>query len=460
MTEKYSQTNIHRFIKNFVESKNGELTEQSDQTFLVKLPNNPYPTQYTYDPAVAREKNAVLITLGSPTFQQMLRECSEVGTLCRITLSPKEGYETLLKAYFKDTLFTCEGCSKLTMDNQGRRLCEQPKPCYHQMNNGKIVSIRIAKTKPTIFFQFYFSVVFQNRLRAKNEEIIKILVDEKGNQVEAEENFENTLVDSGQIHVEDSRAKINLQLFDDLKKSVDRKLNALIEEKLILFDLPLIKEKNTRLRNFTSRFRRERREQVISKHNNFDYVRWQANYDMLLRREEESLTTAVTVKLLNLLVVDTICVNFEISIDNGSTVKSSFILGITQPEVICPICRKPFFEGYATQDHFYVCENCIRQSVDTAKIYSKKASLRLDETLGEYIEADMGFVCSVCGKRHSRLLEFKCSHDHSSVCIYHYDRCDVCGETFSKANLFYTDEFRRRLCPKHASKETIRGALT
>ena len=49
-------------------------------------------------------------------------------------------------------------------------------------------------------------------------------------------------------------------------------------------------------------------------------------------------------------------------------------------------------------------------------------------------------------------LEFKCSHDNSSICIYHYGLCDVCGKVFSKLNLTYTDEFKRQLCPKHASK--------
>jgi hypothetical protein len=100
-----------------------------------------------------------------------------------------------------------------------------------------------------------------------------------------------------------------------------------------------------------------------------------------------------------------------------------------------------------------VCGSCVRQSIDSGKVYSKKAALKTDETLNEYIEKDAGFVCSVCGKRHSRLLEFKCSHDNSSVCIYHYDLCDTCGKVFSKLNLSYTDEFKRKLCPKHALKE-------
>jgi hypothetical protein len=92
--------------------------------------------------------------------------------------------------------------------------------------------------------------------------------------------------------------------------------------------------------------------------------------------------------------------------------------------------------------------------VDTGNIYSKKAALSLDETLNEYFEHESGFVCAVCGKRHSPLLEFKCSHDNSSVCIHHYDFCYICGKVFSKSNLTYTDEFKRKLCPKHAKNQT------
>jgi transposase-like protein len=130
-------------------------------------------------------------------------------------------------------------------------------------------------------------------------------------------------------------------------------------------------------------------------------------------------------------------------------------LGLNQTiEVTCPICKKTFTEGYATQDSQYVCANCIKQSIDSGKVYSKKAALSFDDTLDEYIEQGAGFVCSVCGKRHSRLLEFKCSHDGSSVCIQHYGFCDVCGsgKVYSKDNLFYTDEFKHQLCPKHAGK--------
>ncbi len=246
-------------------------------------------------------------------------------------------------------------------------------------------------------------------------------------------------------------------VFDKLRKVADEKLAAILKEKLVLFDLPLSKEKKSKLRSFDKRLRRERREKVISRKHDFDIPQWQASYEALLKREEESYITNIAVKFINLLVINTSVIRFEVNLDNNSTIKSSFILGINHTSAVtCPICRKTFSEGYATQDALYVCGNCVRQSIDTAKIYSRKAALKLDETLNEYFEQESGFICSVCGKRHSRLLEFKCSHDNSSVCIYHYGLCDVCGKVFSKLNLSYAEDFNRQLCPKHASKDKLK----
>jgi hypothetical protein len=252
-----------------------------------------------------------------------------------------------------------------------------------------------------------------------------------------------------------------MDVYDKLKAAADEQLDVLVREKLVLYDLPLVREKKAKLRSFGKRLKRERRERAISKklELDFDFQKWQANFQMLLDREEESCLTHVTVKFLNLLVINTSKVKFEVNLDNKATIQSSFILGVNhEVEVICPVCRKTFTEGYATQDRLYVCGCCIRQSIDTGKLYSKKAPLVQDELLKEYFESDAGFVCSVCGKKHSRLLEFRCSHDGSSVCINHYDHCDVCGKVFSKLNLIPSDEFRRQLCPKHASKNKTETA--
>jgi hypothetical protein len=151
-----------------------------------------------------------------------------------------------------------------------------------------------------------------------------------------------------------------------------------------------------------------------------------------------------------LLVINTSKLTIEATLSNKATVRCSIIPGINHtPEVVCPICHNQFYEGYATEDRLYVCKDCTKQSIDTKKIYSRKAALKLDEILREYIETDSGFVCEVCGKRHSKLLKFRCSYDDTSVCIYHYGLCDVCDEVFSNLNLRSTGEFRRRLCPKH-----------
>ncbi len=264
---------------------------------------------------------------------------------------------------------------------------------------------------------------------------------------------EENILDNGQLDVQDFKAKLKISTFDELKKVADQKLEKLLKEKLIIFDLPLSKEKNAKLKRYEKRLRRERLEQLIIEKEDFNAQKRPANYQALLKREEESLATNIEVKFINLLVINTSKISFELNLDNNATIHSSIIVGVNHTaEVTCPICRNTFSEGYATQDSLYVCKGCIRQSIDTAKIYSKKAALKLDETLHEYIEQDSGFVCAVCGKRYSKLLEFKCSHDNSSVCIHHYGLCDVCGSVFSNSNLASTQEFRRKLCPKHVVK--------
>lgn len=457
MSTKQADT-INQFIKAYVESKEGRITEQPNEILRVTYPSKSSPEEYTYNHALAREKKIPLIAPGSPTFQQILRDCLENGVLCQIILKPKENFETLLKGYFRDSPLECIDCDKVNVGEEEVIICVKPKPCYHRINNGKIISVKVDKEEPVRFFQFYFSVIFQNKLRSKNEEIITLTADEKGSIVDFGNFGELDVLDNEAIEIQDFKTKLKPQIVDSLKNVVDKKLDAILKEKLALFDLPLRKEKQFKLKGFDKRLKRERREQIISRKHDYDPLKWQVNYEALLKREEESFITNIAVKFVNLLVINTSKVRFEVNLDNNSAIHASFILGIDQApeEASCPICRKTFSEGYATQDSLYVCKSCIRQSVDTGKIYSKKAALIFDETLKEYIERDSGFVCSVCGKRHSRLLEFKCSHDNSSVCIHHYGLCDICGKVFSKLNLSYTDEFKRQLCPKHAGKDKLK----
>jgi hypothetical protein len=451
-----SEKKIQQFIESYFQSKEGQITRQSSDAFTVVFAKGA-TQEYTYQPAVSREKKIPLLTTGSPAFQQILRECLENGVLCQVLLKPKGSYEALLRNFFKDAPFNCPDCAQITTGEETINLCVKAEPCHHRINNGKLVAVKTVKTEPIRYFQFYFSVTFHNRLRSKNEETIVILIDEKGNEAGVNDFYSNDLLCNEVVEIQDYRAKIKADVFEKLKSVADEKLAALLRDKVALFDLPLSKEKQAKLGSFEKRLRKERREQVISKKHDFDFQKWQSSFEALLKREEESYLTNISVKFFNLLVINTVKVRCEISLDNHAIIDTSFILGLKPDlEVTCPICKKLFLEGYATKDALYVCGNCVRQSIETGKLYSKKAHLVLDEKLNEYFEPDAGFVCSVCGKKYSRLLEFKCSHDNSSVCISHYDLCDDCGKIFSKANLTHTDEFKHQLCPKHASN--LKGA--
>ena len=307
---------------------------------------------------MSREKKIPLLTPGSPAFQQILKECLENGVLCQVLLNPKEKIETLLKKYFKDSPFACEECDKSNFRRRSDHLpARKSPPCRHRINNGKIVSAKIIKKEPVRYFQFYFSATFQNKLRPKNEEIITVMIDEKGNVVSAGDFSEDNVLNNEEIEIQDFKTKLEATVFDKLKEVADEKLEASVKEKLILFDLSLTKEKKSKLRSFDKRLRRERREKVISRKHDFDVPQWQANYEALLKREEESYITNVAIKFINLLVINTAKIRFEVNLDNNSTIHSSLILGVNHTsEVTCPICRKTFFEGYATQDALYVCK--------------------------------------------------------------------------------------------------------
>ncbi len=449
-----SETKIERFFKAYVDAQNGAITEKNE-ILQVTYPDKP-TEEYTYQPLIWREKKVSLIAPGSPAFQQILRDCQMNGVPCQIMLGPKESWETEIKRHFKDAPFACIDCDKITLGDEEVSVCVKPQVCYHQINNGKIRSIKMGKEEDVRYFQFFYSVIFYNKLRPKNEEIITVLLDEKGAVAEVASFGEGSFTEDKSFLVSDVKGKLKPDMFDSLKTVADEKLETLLREKVALFDLPLSKEKKAKLKAFEKRLKRERREQILSRKHDFDPLKWQNNYQALLKREEESYYTNISIKFTNLLVINTCKVKFEVNLDNNASIHSALTLGLNQTiEVACPICKKTFTEGYATQDSLYVCGNCTKQSIDTAKIYSKKAALTLDDTLNEYIEQGSGFMCSVCGKRHSRLLEFKCSHDNSSVCIAHYGFCDDCGsgKVYSKANLSYTDEFKHQLCPKHAGKK-------
>ena len=445
-----TESNIRKFFEAYTQSRGGIITHQTNDALTVAYPDGS-TQEFTYQPSIAKEKKIPLLTSGSPLFQQFLKESTENGALCQINLSNNGPIEALISSHFNTTPNSCLNCQK-TQTLQGIKICTKTQPCFHQINNGKIITIKILKKEPLRFFQFYYAIKFQNKLRTKNEETLTILLNQEGHCLSDVFNLA-TILENKTLQIDNSKSKIKPEIYDELKVFADQTLNNLLRHKVALFDLPLDKEKQMRLQSFERRLKRERREQVISKKHNFDFQKWQSDYETLLQREEESYQTNITVNLQNLLIINTAKVKFEVSFDNKATLQSTVAIGIDKPEVICPLCKKTHPEGYTTEDGLYVCKDCIRQSLDSGKIYSKKAPLTHDETLDEYFERDKGFICTVCGKRHSRLLEFKCSHDNTSVCIYHYDVCDICNNPFSKLNLTHTDEFRKKICPKHAKKE-------
>jgi len=443
--------NIAAFFEAYIKAKDGKLVFKNN-LIHVTYPNN-QQEEYTYCPSVSREKKVALIAPGSPLFQQILQECQKTGVPCQIQINLKD-IDTTIKQHFKDTEFTCIDCDQVTVEQKKVSICVKPKKCYHQINNGKIIHIKTGKQEPLKYFQFFYHIVFYNKIRSKNEEIISILLDEKTNILNAA-NFDDEPSLNDKSLISEGKGKIKPDLFDQLKEAADKKLQALLCEKVALFDLPLSREKKVKLRAFEKRLKQERREQILSRKHNFDPLTWQNNYQTLLQREEQTYLTNISVKLINFLVINTYRVKFELTLNNKATICSTLTLGLNQtPPLTCPLCKKNFTEGYATHDNMYVCENCIKQSIDSGNIYSKKAPLSFDDTLKEYIEQGSGFVCSVCRKRYSKLLEFKCSHDNSSICIHHYGFCNLCGndKVYSKDNLSYADEFKHQLCPKHAKK--------
>ncbi|MCL2643604.1 MAG: hypothetical protein FWD52_08895 [Candidatus Bathyarchaeota archaeon] len=446
-------SNIESFFEAYLKAKEGKITLKNNLIHVT------YPNQqeaiYTYCPSVECEKKIPLIAPGSPTFQQILRECQKNGILCQIQLCPKNDLQTTIQQYFKDAPFACIDCDKVFIGQKMVSVCVKPQSCYHQINNSQIHQIKISKQEPVKYFQFYYSLVFYNKLRSKNEEILTVLLDEKTNIIAVTNLDDTPIIIDDTLTVSECKGKIKPELFDQLREVVDKKLQSILCEKVTLFDLPLNREKKAKLQTFEKRLKQERREQILSRKHNFDPLKWQNNYQTLLKREEETYLTNISIQLINFLVINTYKIKFDLILNNNATIHSTLTLGLNQTiDLTCPLCKKTFTEGYATHDSMYVCENCIKQSIDSGKLYSKKATLSFDDTLNEYIEQGSGFVCSVCRKRHSNLLEFKCNHDNSSICIHHYSFCNICGneKIYSKDNLSYTDEFKHQLCPKHAKK--------
>ena len=184
---------IKEFVKAYVKPKMGQISGEDGDVFTVIYPDDSEPHDYTYEPTVARQTKAHLITAGSPAFQQILRDCLENGAPCQVQVKPKGDMESLIRKYFKDTAFDCKNCYE-TSGAEPEHICVKPQLCYHQINNGKIASVEVGKSEPQKFFLFYYSATFQNKLRPKNEEIIPILMDEKGISYPADDFSEDNLL--------------------------------------------------------------------------------------------------------------------------------------------------------------------------------------------------------------------------------------------------------------------------
>ena len=180
MSFKYSNTELHKFVKQYVVTKSGELAEISEEIFQVKYPNSVAAKEFTYQPLIARERNISLMGTGTPAFQQILKESLEKGILCSVEIMEGEPIDSALKQYFKDSLYGCPDCDVTKVGNSSRYLCIKSPPCCHRVNNGSVESIRVASQQDIELFQFYFSVTFQSRLRPKSEELIVLLFDENG----------------------------------------------------------------------------------------------------------------------------------------------------------------------------------------------------------------------------------------------------------------------------------------
>jgi hypothetical protein len=136
-----SDSEIRRFFEAYVQSREGKIAEDIGDVVTVSYPEG--NQQFTFQPAVAREKKIALITAGSPAFQQILRESIDNGVLCQISLSPKDSFEELMKTYFRDTPDSCINCQRAQIMQENVRVCNQAEPCFHQINNGKIVSVKV-----------------------------------------------------------------------------------------------------------------------------------------------------------------------------------------------------------------------------------------------------------------------------------------------------------------------------
>ena len=446
MKQSYSETRIHKFIREYIESENGTVNDVSEEYFTVKTPSLLSPIKYTYKAAIAHEKKIDLLVTGSPAFNGIIEECLKEGILCSVNVNSGIGVENFVKNFFKDTEFQCEHSEKISANGEEKYFCTNDPKCFHRIHNTKISNIKIGQKQPKILIQFFYSVLFNNKLK-KNEEMVSIILDEGGNKTSQE------ILNDSSLNFADSKEKITSDFFDKINPKANELLDRIIKDKKDIFDLQLKKEIDRKLMVLETKIDDDKLQKSISKTWKFDEKEWKLKKNAELAKEKDSLDTFVTVKFMNLLVLKTDDISFEIELGNKSSIKSSFLLGIDKSiKVRCHFCDKETSESYATEDQHCLCLDCVNQSIETGKVYSNKFTLNRDHTSKEYIEKESGFKCTVCGKQNSTLFEFKCADDKSKLCYNCFDYCSKCNNIFSINNLKKTRKTNKLYCPTHITK--------
>ena len=389
---KYSNESIHHLIKSFAELEGGNVVDVCEKYFTLQLPTFKDPLQLTYQPVVSREKDLDLIASGSPVLESILKKCLQKGRVCSLSLTPKESLSDIVMKYFKDSDYSCDFCERIVMDENEYSFCVKSPRCYHKINNAKIESIKILKSEKIQLFQFYFLVFFRNKLK-KSEEFVKMLLDNQGQL------FDYDIIENEDVEFIDSNDPVNLAFFDSEMHDAYEKSDHLLKNKKNIFDMVLKKEISYRISKIEEKLEEEKLQQTISKKTHlFNEKAWREKKNKTIERETQALRTRISIKFVNLLIVTTNKVTFEILLSNNSKISSSLIAGLSDKfEIVCPSCEQTFETGYATNDGFYLCEDCIKQSIETGKIYSNDFQLVRDSTTNEFIESDTGFVCSVGG---------------------------------------------------------------
>ena len=388
-----------------------------------------------------------MIATGTPALDSIVNDCLGKGVISKAALELKNEPESIVAEYFKDSDYSCEKCEKIKLKDKTDYLCTANPICYHKINNSEIESIAITSKRPIYLFQFYFSVLFKNKLR-KNEEHIIVLVDDLGAI------HEKNILDGDKFTVRNANYSFPINLFDKAKSVAEEHLDTILKDKQLVFDLMLNSQVTRRLSNLEKRLDEEKLEKnITNRGSGFDQKEWENKKMQVLKQETESLKTAVSVKFNNLLVVKTFFITFNVSLRNGSKIASSIVLGLDDEiKVICPECGKLFSEGYATDDGAYLCKDCINQSVESHRLYSKHYELQTDYILNEYLEKNEGFICPVCQKTSLKFLGVQCSWSNKTVCINCSTKCDKCGKFFSSPNTYLSKESGKFFCIHHTVK--------